>query len=74
MKFLNDVSKEWINDPVPQQADNAPSTSGISKRGDHPERLSKDPTKHKLVKIITGGIKVKPQKQCRVCAAHKKEV
>ena len=39
MKFLNDVAKEWINDPVSQQTDNEPSTSGTSRRSDHPERL-----------------------------------
>ena len=57
MKFLNDVPKEWINDPVPQQADNVPSTSGISRRDDHLERLSKDPAKHKLVKLLQVALK-----------------
>jgi hypothetical protein len=27
---------------------------------------------HNLIKITTGGLKLKPQRQCRVCAAHKK--
>lgn len=72
--FLHDVAKEWISDATPENRDDpVPGTSATPNRNDPPGRLSKDARKHKLVKITTGGTKLKPQRQCRVCAANKKK-
>lgn len=68
--FLHDVAKHWISDNVADNPDDSqPSTST---RKNVENRLL-DAGKHKIIKIVTGGIKKSPQRQCRVCATHKKK-
>ncbi|XP_026469574.1 piggyBac transposable element-derived protein 4-like [Ctenocephalides felis] len=68
--FLHDVAKVWINENVKDNIDDpGPSTS--YRRNIFPKRLL-DASKHNIVKI-TGGKKIHPQRQCHVCATHKKK-
>ena len=74
--FLHQTAKYWIKDEDEEvmEEDQQPGTSVSHRRNyDPPQRISKDPKKHKLAKIVTGGLKAKPQKQCRVCSAHNKK-
>lgn len=69
--FLHEVAKEWISDNVANNPDDPQPSTSTSSKTNEPNRLL-DAKKHKIVKIVTGGIKKNPQRQCRVCATHKK--
>lgn len=57
-----------------EQDDNIPSSAPTRRapKLDNPGRLSNF-GKHKLINIVTSGLSVKPQRQCRVCAVQKKK-
>jgi len=71
--FLHDAAKEWIKDNVRDSIDErVPSLSSRCRKINLSNRLL-DAKKHKIIKIFTGGKKKNPQKQCHVCASHKKK-
>ena len=62
--FLHQTAKYWIKDEDEEvmEEDQQPGTSVSHRRNyDPPQRISKDPKKHKLAKIVTGGLKAKPK-------------
>lgn len=77
-QFLLNVAKYWIMTEISETdasfEEPRPSTSQLQRhvlKKDPPGRLSMDMKKHKAIKIVTGGKKKHPQRQCRVCSAHK---
>jgi hypothetical protein len=80
-QFLRRIGKYWITDQTSGIGTNldelGPSKSQLPRRvliNDYLGRSSMDMKKHRAIKIVTGGKKKYPQRQCRVRSVHKNKV